>query len=285
MDVVTRGADNPFLDLQIWPHIKRRDDDIVIATYAKFGYLRMQVILHELVSASKGGQNRLLPWVELSHQKSKKRIDVLEEFTGRRILRTHLPSDNIHKHSGKYIFIGRDPRDLVFNAFHFLKGVNENWYNHFGQYGPQLSKPTQNFESFWKEWMENDGEPLWPYFQHLQSWWEKRNEANVLLIHFLDFKDNMEKELRRISDFLDLKIRPESWPDLLEACNYSRVSKVCLEEANIESPFWNGGRVLSEEASLSHSWKECLTDIDEAELENKVFDIIGKTGKNWLLRH
>ena len=275
---------NPFLDLKIWPNINRRDDDIIIATYAKFGHLRMQIIIHELVSASTSGQDKLLPWVELQHPKFKERIKAVDEFSGRRILRTHLPPDKSYNHLGKYIFIGRDPRDLVFNAFHFLKGANENWYNHFGQYGPQLRKPTQDFQSFWEEWMKNDGTPLWPYFQHLQTWWDKRNEANVLFIHFLDFKENMEKELRRISDFLNLQIRPESWPDLLETCEYSRISKACLEEANIESPFWNGGRVFSEKASTPHYWKEYLTDVHEAELENKVIDLIGKTGKNWLLK-
>ena len=80
MDVVTRRADNPFLDLQIWPKIERRDDDIVIATYAKFGHLRMQMIIHELVTAAAGGQNKCLTWVELSHQKSKERIDALNAF-------------------------------------------------------------------------------------------------------------------------------------------------------------------------------------------------------------
>lgn len=284
MDVVTRRADNPFLDLQIWPKIRRRDDDIVIATYAKFGHLRMQMIIHELVTAAAGGQDKCLPWVELSHQKSKERIDALNAFEGRRILRTHFPADMMYNDSGKYVFIGREPRDLVFNAFQFLGRTSDDWYNHFGQYGEPLNQPSQNFQSFWEDWMNNDGQPLWPYFKHLQSWWEKRNEANVLLVHFLDFKENMEKELRRISDFLGLQICSESWPDILEVCEYSRVSKACLEEATMDSPFWNGGRVFGEEVSTPHGWKQCLTDGHETELENRVGGLIGKAGKNWLLR-
>lgn len=279
-----RSAYSPFLDSQIWPLINRRNDDIIIATYAKFGHLRMQVIIDELIITSMGQQFSLLPWVELRHPESKTRIARINEFRGRRVLRTHLRADKVYSRSGKYIFVGRDPRDLVFNMFHFLKEADQDWYDYFSRYGAQLNRPAKSFEAFWDNWMKNDGKPIWPYFSHLQSWWEKREEPNVLLIHFLDFKANMEKELRRISEFLDLTIKTEDWPDAVEACGFCKISETCHEKIPMDNLFWNGGNGSRKKNVSASHWKETLTGTHDSIVENRIVGLIGKTGRDWLLK-
>lgn len=275
---------NTFLDQSLWNNLKRRKDDILITTYCKFGHLRMQMIVKELIKASTGEHIKHLPWVELRQQKSAERINRLNNSNGRSILRSHLPADAIHKDVGKYIFVGRDPRDLVFNIFQFLMGTTQEWYDYFEKQKGPIMRPPQDFQRFWEAWMENDGMPLWPYFSHLQSWWEKRNAENVLLIHFLDFKENMEKELRGISEFLDLEVRPERWAALVKACDYSKISQSCLEEPNMKDPFWNGGSKLNEEVVISTAWNDYLTDAHKVELGNRVTSTIGKSGNDWLLK-
>ena len=105
------------------------------------------------------------------------------------------------------------------------------------------------------------------------------------LIHFLDFKSNMEKELRRISEFLDLTIQQKKWPDLLKVCNFDSISRLCLEEPHIDSSFWNGGRRSCYGGVSTFSWDKFLTDSHGIELENRVVGVIGKSGNDWLLRH
>jgi len=278
-----QGNKNPFLDPSLWQDLQVCDDDIVITTYAKFGHLRMQIIINELINIASGVQNNHLPWVELRHPKSLDRIKKISGDPNRHILRSHLSANEIFRQTGKYIFVGRDPRDLIFNLYYFLKGASPDWQEHFSQYGFKTDNPIEGFEIFWEVWMNKNGFPIWPYFSYLQSWWKKRNEANVLFIHFLDFKSNMEKELRRIADFLELDLTSENWSQIASVCSYENISNLCLNEPQIDSSFWNGGHGINHVTSIAHTWRDHLNKRHDIELQSKLREAIGQSGKDWVL--
>ncbi len=278
------GQENTFLDPRLWNDLQRRDDDVLINTYCKFGHLRMQFIVQALLQFSAGQSCDFLPWVELRHPKSAERIERLNADQGRHILRSHLPADIIYNNLGKYIFVGRDPRDLVFNIFHFLKSADQKWYDHFKDGEAPIIRPSGDFKLFWENWMEGDGSPLWSYFNHLHSWWEKRHQPNVLLVHFFDFKSNMEKELGRISEFLELNITANDWPALFELCRYERISEICQTHTYPQTAFWNGGDAFHQGQAPTPMWQDLLTDGHQADLENKVRDLLGAAGEKWLFK-
>ena len=43
------------------------------------------------------------------------------------------------------------------------------------------------------------------YFAHLVSWWEHRNDSNVLLLFFEDMKDNLDSGVRKVAAFMGMK--------------------------------------------------------------------------------
>jgi len=278
------NGDSPFLDPHLWQGLDRRADDVIIATYAKFGLLRMQVIVNQLINSATGSENDLLPWVELRHPRADTRIDAINASDDRHILRTHLSASEVYRPLGKYIYVGRDPRDLVFNLYHFLKYADRGWYQHFNRYGFDAQNLDEGFTVFWELWMQGDGIPIWPYFPNLKSWWERRNEANVLFIHFVDFQSNMETELRRIAHFLELDISSNHWPEIVEACTYENISKHSHEERTRNNSFWNGGFNGTKINQKNDGWKYYLNDSHESEIERKLQEYVGVSGKGWLLK-
>jgi len=77
-----------------WNDFKFRDDDIVVATYAKSGTTWTQQILAQLIFNGAEGidVHKLSPWVDLRILPPEA-LASLERQTHRRFLKTHLPVD------------------------------------------------------------------------------------------------------------------------------------------------------------------------------------------------
>jgi aryl sulfotransferase len=108
--VKTRELHNHHFDSTIWNDLQFRDDDIVIATYAKAGTTWVQQIVAQLLF---GGDPELAvaemsPWLDLRVPPKAVKLPLVEEQTHRRFLKTHLPLDALRfSPEAKYVYIGR----------------------------------------------------------------------------------------------------------------------------------------------------------------------------------
>jgi hypothetical protein len=115
----TRELHSHHFDSTIWNDFAFRDDDIVIATYAKSGTTWTQQIVGQLLF---GGAHdvpvaQISPWLDLRVPPKAVKLPVVEAQTHRRFLKTHLPVDAlVFSPKAKYIYIGRDGRDVVWRC-------------------------------------------------------------------------------------------------------------------------------------------------------------------------
>ena len=70
--------------------------------------------------------------------------------------------------------------------------------------GPPLERGTGNVHEFYTGWINGNGFPYWPFWEHVRSWWDIRNLPNVMLIHFNDMKTDLAGSISRIAEFLDI---------------------------------------------------------------------------------
>lgn len=109
----TRELHNHHFDSTIWNEFQFRDDDIVIATYAKSGTTWVQQIVAQLLF---GGNPDLAvaemsPWLDLRVPPKAVKLPLVAAQAGRRFLKTHLPVDAlVYSPRAKYLYIGRDGR-------------------------------------------------------------------------------------------------------------------------------------------------------------------------------
>jgi hypothetical protein len=92
--VKSREMHNHHMDSTVWNSFKFRDDDVVVATYAKSGTTWTQQIVAQLIfNGAEGVEvSKLSPWIDLRIMPPEA-IAGLEHQTHRRVLKTHLPVD------------------------------------------------------------------------------------------------------------------------------------------------------------------------------------------------
>jgi aryl sulfotransferase len=118
------------MDSTAWNRFNFRDDDIIISTYAKSGTTWMQQIVSQLIFDGAEGLNvsEMSPWVDLRIMPPEA-LAALDQQTHRRFVKTHLPVDAlIFSPKAKYIYVGRDGRDMVWSLYNHYSTANEHWY-------------------------------------------------------------------------------------------------------------------------------------------------------------
>ena len=127
----TREMHNHHFDSTIWNDFKFRDDDIIIATYAKSGTTWMQQIIAQMLFGPDADLEvaEMSPWLDLRVPPKEIKLPAVEAQNHRRFLKTHLPVDAlVFSPKAKYIYIGRDGRDVVWSMYNHHANANATWY-------------------------------------------------------------------------------------------------------------------------------------------------------------
>jgi hypothetical protein len=93
----TRELHNHHFDSTVWNDFRFRDDDIVIASYAKSGTTWTQQIVGQLIFAGDPEVNvaELSPWLDLRVPPKDVKLAAVDAQTHRRFLKTHLPDSDV----------------------------------------------------------------------------------------------------------------------------------------------------------------------------------------------
>ena len=244
----TREFHNHHFDSTIWNDFKFRDDDVVIATYAKSGTTWVQQIVSQLIFNGEAGLPvaEMSPWLDLRIPPKAVKLPAVESQTHRRFLKTHLPVDAlVFSPRAKYIYIGRDGRDVVWSMYNHHSRANDLWYEALndtpGRIGPPIQRPPDTIRQYFSDWLEHDGHPFWPFWENVRSWWAIRNLPNVHFIHFANLKADMPNEIRRIAAFLDAPVDDAKWSDILTHCSFEYMKANASASVPAGGAFWEGG--------------------------------------------
>ncbi|MBL4766113.1 MAG: sulfotransferase domain-containing protein [Rhodobacteraceae bacterium] len=248
MPAKTREMYNHHMDSSVWNDIDFRDDDVVIATYAKSGTTWMQQIVSQLIFQGQEGLPvaEMSPWVDLRVPPKEVKLSVIANQTHRRFLKTHLPVDAlVFSDKAKYLYIGRDARDVMWSMYNHHVSANDMWYdalnNTPGRVGPEIGTPPETAAEYFSHWLDNDGAPFWPYWENIRSWWALRDLNNVKLVHFSDLKRDLAGQIRDIATYLDIKVDPKTMDDIIHHCTFDYMQKNASESVPLGGAFWDGG--------------------------------------------
>jgi hypothetical protein len=166
-----------------------RETDIIISPFGKSGTTWLQQAFHSLRT---GGDmdfddiSRVVPWIETAGLLG---IDLNAEQRGEpRGFKSHLAFPALPK-GARYIVSFRDPRDTVVSMHKFMEG----WFLEPGAVSVDL------FASWWI-----DRDPAINYWAHFLSWWEQRDNPDVLLMSYEHMTDDPTLALRRLAAFSGL---------------------------------------------------------------------------------
>ena len=158
-------------DVDFVANYQAKDDDLFVVTYPKCGTTWAQQIIYLIqdygVPQKNDKQYAFDTYFELNGSKT----------TLKPVIKTHLPYDMVpHSSSAKYLFIFRNPKDVVVSLYHHIKKRT-----HF--------KCTLDFHQFLVEWI-NGNIFYGDYFKHNMSYWRHRNDPNVTYLVYEEMKCN-----------------------------------------------------------------------------------------------
>ena len=285
----TREMHNHHFDSTIWNDFRFRDDDVVISTYAKSGTTWMQQIIAQLLFGPDPDLEvaEMSPWLDLRVPPKEVKLPQVEAQIHRRFLKTHLPLDAlVFSPQAKYIYIGRDGRDVVWSMYNHHANANQFWYDTLndspGRVGPPIEPPPADVRDYWRDWMDRDGHPFWPFWENVRTWWAARDLPNVLFVHFADLKRDMPGQMRRVADFLGVPVEASGWERIVEYCSFEWMKQHAHKSVPLGGAFWDAGAEAFINKGTNGRWAETLSAADVAEYDARALRELGPKCARWL---
>jgi aryl sulfotransferase len=255
-----------------WTEFTFREGDIVISTRAKSGTTWMQMICALLVFQ---GDRFPEPLPELSPWLDRKTIPLHEVLTRlnaqthRRVIKTHTPLEGVPiDDRATYIVVGRHPLDCAVSMYHQGNNINRQRLRQLtGAPEPAEPQPPRpDLHTWLLNWIDSDASPmeemdglrgaLW----HITDAWNRRDQPNVILVHYEDLLADLDGQMRQLADRLSIAVPADRWRQLTTAATFtsmrSRVDELAPNADGVlkdNRAFFRRGRSGAGTETLSNS--------------------------------
>lgn len=229
MPVRYRSADE---DSARWLGFPFRHGDIVISTRSKSGTTWMQMICALLVFRTPDLPAplwRLSPWLDWLAVPRDDVWALLDAQTHRRFVKTHTPLDGVPLDSrATYVVVARHPLDMAVSLYHQGDNLDRARMAELTGQPPPSGRPTPRppVREWLRGWIDWDGDPreeldsLPGVLLHVSDAWSRREEPNVVLVHYDDLSADLAAEMRRLAARLGIDEPEETWPELVRAAGF-----------------------------------------------------------------
>ncbi|MGA5305242.1 sulfotransferase domain-containing protein [Nucisporomicrobium flavum] len=230
---------SPDEDSARWDGFPFRQGDIVISTRSKSGTTWAQMICALLVFQDPelpAPLPELSPWLDWLIVPRDEVYARLEKQQHRRFIKTHTPLDGIPLDPrATYVVVARHPLDMAVSLFHQGDNLNRARIAELldpGQDPPAADEPApaaRPLHDSLVDWINEEVEPaesldsLPGVMWHLSDAWRRRDDPNVVLLHYTDLANNLEGEMRRLAARLAIDVPEERWPTLVEAATFAQM--------------------------------------------------------------
>ncbi|HEY2752614.1 sulfotransferase domain-containing protein [Phenylobacterium sp.] len=266
--VKTEEHDVAIIDSTRWDHLAFREDDIVIATYAKCGTTLTQQIVSQLVFDADpsvyGAGFTVSPCLEMQPP-GVDFLATLEAQTHRRFIKTHLPVRQLtYSPRARYITVGRDVRDIVWSFHNHQRGMRADLVEIINRTaGRPFIDAEPDVRDFYHRFLDEGGSQGMPFWRHIQGWWDIRGLPNLLTLHYADLIGDMPGQFRKIAAFLDIPLDEAKLPLMLQHCSLEHMRNVATADGGPDIAFDRGPDTFINKGTNGR-WRDVLTPAEIA---------------------
>ena len=287
-----------FEDSTRWDGFDFRPGDIVISAPSKSGTTWTQMICALLIFRTAelpAPLTTLSPWMDVRIRPVEVVHAQLAAQQHRRFIKTHTPLDGLPvREEVTYVAVGRDPRDVAVSLQHQSVNLDRERISQLlGEPASAQAKPAQGGESLderqgFLRWMRKDASPL----EDLDSlrglaWqqsiaWDRRDEPNVVLLHYADLTAELEQQMRGLAERLRISVPETAWPELVEAATFAAMRERAedLVPDERQGIMKDTGRFFR--SGTSGQWSRWLTTEDATEYERLLNAVTTPDLAQWL---
>ncbi len=218
-----------------WEHVVFRPGDIVISTRSKHGTTWMQMICALLVLQTTelpAPLTTLSPWLDHLVEPLDDVLARLDAQQHRRFVKTHTPLDGLPLDPrATYVVVARHPLDAALSLRHQSDNIDRVRVRELtGEPTPTAPPTPLPPPADWlRAWTEREADPhqqldsLPGVLHHLSDAWARRDEPNVLLVHYDDLLADLETQMRGLADRLGITVPEAAWPGLVDAAGFAQM--------------------------------------------------------------
>lgn len=276
----------PIDDNHRWAGFRHRPGDVFVCTPPKCGTTWTQTIVTTLVFGGEPTPEPVLaisPWIEMRMFPIDDVLARLEAQAHRRCIKSHTPADGLPWWDDvSYLVVGRDGRDAAMSLLNHLRSTRaevaadgEASARAEGIEVPPMP-PLDDVHAFFA-WFLAEG----PYFRFFARWWQRRSEPNVCFVHFADLKADLDGQMRRIAEFLEIDVDEARWPAMVESCTFEAMKADPDRIAPFELVFEGGADAFLYKGT-NERWREVLTEAEVAAYEARVAELLPADARAWL---
>ncbi len=170
----------------------------------------------------------LSPWLDWLILKKDDLFADLQAQTHRRFIKTHTPLDGLpNDNRVTYLVVARHPLDAAVSLYHQSNNIDRERVAELAG-NPELLKLKElpPLDQWLRRWIESDVSPQAELdsfngvFHHLTDAWARREQSNVVLVHFADLLHDLGGEMRRIAAALEIDVADERIGELAQAATF-----------------------------------------------------------------
>jgi aryl sulfotransferase len=225
------------------------------------------------------------PWIDARFVPQAEILARLDEQTHRRSIKTHTPADGIPWYpTASYIVVARDGRDACMSFMNHMAHMRQDVIMDLAgtleadgiEFGAEGIPPTEDPHAFFQYFLAN---PMW--FEHVASFWAHRGEPNVLFVHFDDMKADLEAQMRRVANFLEIDVAHARWPALVDSCTFESMKARSAEIADFDSHFVGGADTFLYKGTNGR-WRDILTPEELDAFDQRSAELLSPDAIDWL---
>jgi aryl sulfotransferase len=240
---------------------------------------------------------RLSPWLDWLVNPREEIFARLESQRHRRFIKTHTPLDGIPLSPlASYIVVGRHPLDVAVSLYHQGNNINRSRLAELTGALPDQPRPDRPprppVHDWLLDWVDRDGSPveqpdsLPGVMWHISDAWLRSADPGlggptVLLMHYDELRADLEYQMRRLADLLDIGVPDELWPSLVHAATFDQMRADAAKQAP------NAAGVLKDPAAFfrrgrSGAASEILTEDEMAHYYERAAELAPQEVLDWL---
>lgn len=268
-----------------WSGYTHRPGDIFVCTPAKCGTTWMQTIVASLLWPDgnvPGVVMEIGPWFDGVIFDFVELCTRLEAQTHRRSIKTHTPADGIPIFdTASYIVVARDGRDVVMSYANHITQMRAEFRGHLNAQAvahglDPLIEFHGDIHEFFDRWIAAA-----VTMRHIATWWDLRNQPNILLVHYNDLKTNLNDEMRRVADFLTIDVPAAQWSEIVGRCTFDGMRAIADRVGNFDRAFEGGAQSFLYQGTNGR-WQGVLTDGEIQRYRQAVVELLPPEAAHWL---